>query len=361
MPQINVFIPHHSNRKHLIPLFSSLLNMGLSSDQAEFILVDNGSADGSVDLVRRKFPLVKIHRFERNQGFAPALNQAVRAYDSEWACFLNNDVWVDPDWLPNLLFAAEKTKSPCAASHILDWTGKKTQFAGGWINLFGKGFESSDILSREPYEIFFPCGGAMLIRRDVFLEAGGFDDEYFMLYEDVDLGWRLRLFGHKIYLAPDAWVMHRGHASLKNEPYSRKAVFYERNSLATIYKNLSDASLCIAMPLALREAELRAHALGGAGSPFRYSSDGLAMREALADFFRLLPHWKEKHAFVQSRRKCSDEEIFKRFFPQPTQMWAYAEQHYRRIAWPQTFSQIWDIFQKASEELGLIPSDEETA
>ena len=126
----------------------------------------------------------------------------------------------------------------------------------------------------QPYEVFFACGCGMMIRRDVFLKTGGFDSDYFMLYEDVDLGWRLRLLGYSIFFVPEARVMHHAHASLAKESYATKAVFYERNSLATIYKNLDTQNMRRILPLAVRESLLRAKAVSGIGLPFRYSPEG---------------------------------------------------------------------------------------
>ena len=309
---ISILIPHHKNKELLDPLFSSLYGMDLGGKTVQFVLVDNGSSDGSVELVSQHYPDVEILSMGKNWGFAPALNRAALTVNAEWICFLNNDVRVDRLWLVNLLKGAEKTGSKCLASHILNRDGAKTQFAGGWINWFGKGFEEDTLMANEynewfgknfnrnndpkdlTLEIFFPCGGAMMIQRDLFINAGGFDDDYFMIYEDVDLGWRLRLFGHTIYLVADAYIMHDGHHSLAQESYSRKAIYYERNSLATLYKNLDDSSLSILMPLALREGIIRAKAVGGIGLPVRYSTDGFATMEGQKAFLDSLPQWKEK-------------------------------------------------------------------
>lgn len=327
--------------------------MDMDPRRVEYVLVDNGSSDGSVEFVRQRFPAVKVFALGRNEGFAPALNRAARAYDSEWLCFLNNDARVHIDWLANLMHAAHRTESPCFASHLMDWHGKQTQFGGGWINLFGKGFETNEIRALQPYEIFFACGCGMMIRRDVFIEAGGFDDDYFMIYEDVDFGWRLRLLGHSVYLVPDAKVMHRGHVSLDEIPYSQKAPFFERNSLATIYKNLSTETLSVVLPLALREANLRARGVSGIGLPFRYSPDGLAIFESLDAFFHLMPHWKERRDRIQRQRKVGDEEIFRRFFPNPGQLWAFNNEHYKRIHHPSILPKIQETLERACAALGL--------
>ncbi|MBD3265660.1 glycosyltransferase [bacterium] len=334
MGKICIFIPHHKNPKLLPPLFHSLARMEGNLHDVMIVLVDNGCKDNSIRMVKKKFPEVSIYALDRNEGFAPALNKAVKAQRAEWVCFLNNDVHVHPDWLSHLLKAAQKTKASCLASHILDWEGQATQFAGGWLNLFGKGFEGTALKSDKPYEIFFPCGCGMMIRRDLFMEVGGFDDDYFMVYEDVDLGWRLRLLGHSIYFVPDARVMHHAHASLAQETYSRKAAFYERNSLATLYKNLDEDSLKILLPLAIREALLRAKAASGIGLPMRYHADGVALRKAVHEFLQQEEKWAEKRRTIQQQRQVSDRDIFERFFPYPTQIWCYSDLHYQRAYHP---------------------------
>jgi GT2 family glycosyltransferase len=349
MSKICIFIPHHKNPKLLPPLFSSLMDQEGDTGHVKIILVDNHCQDKSVKLVRKKFPDVSIFSLDQNEGFAPALNKAVKAQKAEWIIFLNNDVHVQPDWLPNMLQAAKEIKAPCFASHIMDWEGQSTQFGGGWINLFGKGFENPKLESDKPYEIFFACGCGLMIRRDVFMELGGFDDDYFMIYEDVDLGWRLRLQDYPVYMVPDARVMHHAHASLEKEPYARKAEFFERNSLATIYKNFSKHTLQCVLPLALRESLLRAQAVSGIGLPFDYNADGMVMRKAVTDFINNRAYWDAKRERIQRERKVEDEEILERFFPQPCQLWSYTDEHYQRIFHPDIKPHIEHCFHLAEQ------------
>ena len=111
MPSVSILIPHHAGIHHLRPLFLSLLKLWREQIDVEFVLVDNGSSDGSVPFVRKHFPAVRILSLGENQGFAPALNYAARQVESEWLCFLNNDVRVDPDWLWNLMLAVRTIDS----------------------------------------------------------------------------------------------------------------------------------------------------------------------------------------------------------------------------------------------------------
>ncbi len=103
---------------------------------------------------------------------------------------------------------------------------------------------------------------------ELFLEIGGFDPEYFIYYEDVDLGWRLNLLGHDVWYTPAASVNHRHHGTTESWQNHRKQVLYDRNALFTMYKNLDDGNLAIALPaslLLLNEKALVAGAVNASG------------------------------------------------------------------------------------------------
>ena len=278
-------------------------------------------------MLAEHFPEVQILHFDINLGFAPALNRAAENCATEWLAFLNNDMRIHPRWLLEIIQAAEIHRASCIASRIMNWDGSSTQFAGGEINLLGKGFEwgEEDCNVEEERRLLFACGGAMLIRRELFLQSGGFDDDYEMIYEDVDLGWRLNLYGHEVWYAPKSVVYHRQHASLAKVPYSRKAIFFERNSLATMYKNLGPETWAALFPALMRLAVHRTKAMLPLGT------DGYDHLRGVQAFFDNLPNWREKRHRVQSLRTVSDEEILSRFFPNPTQLWAYTEEHKKAL------------------------------
>ncbi len=270
-----------------------------------------------------QFPEVDVLSLDANYGFAHALNLAAVQAHTEWIAFLNNDMRVHPRWLVDAMECAERNRVDCVASRILIWDGTRTQFAGGEINLLGKGFEWSeeDCDVEAERDLLFACGGAMLIRRDLFVDAGGFDREYELIYEDVDLGWRLNLYGHKVRYAPQSRVYHRQHASLAQVDYRRKAIYYERNSLATMYKNLGAGNWAVLMPALFRLAVHRTEAL------MCLPCDGYSHLCGVQAFFDHLPKWREKRRAVQARRRISDEEIFKRFFVNPMRLWGYTPKH----------------------------------
>jgi hypothetical protein len=183
-------------------------------------LADNGSSDGSVDFVLENFPSVKVLRHAVNFGFAEGYNIAIQKVEADYVVLLNSDTMViSPNWVEHLLNAVTKDQKIVAVTckmvsmsdhSILDSVGGMgIPFWRGFVDIGREEHDNGQYDSKE-FEPFSFCGGAALIRRDVFLEAGGFDRKFFMYFEDVDLSWRLRLLGYRIAFAPKAKVAHLG-------------------------------------------------------------------------------------------------------------------------------------------------------
>ncbi len=279
LPGVSLVILNWNGREHLGPVLASTAKLDYPADRLEVIVADNASSDGSVALVRDKFPAVKVVELDRNYGFAEGNNRAAAAAEHEWLAFLNNDMRVEPDWIRRLVKpVVANRKLGAVSSKILNWDGTAIDFIGAGINFQGFGFQidhgkrssEKDVARR----LLCPCGGAMLVRRDLFLELGGFDKDYFGFYEDTDLGWRLNLLGHDVWYTPEAVCYHRGHGSFDKIKAQRTRLLYERNSLFTMYKCLDDANLAAALPatmLLLNEKALRMADLDM--TPFRMGTD----------------------------------------------------------------------------------------
>ena len=322
-PTVTICVPHHAGWPHLQTLLLSLRALVPDGPSYRTLIMDNASRDGSREMLDEQFPEVDILPLDANYGFAHALNLAAVHAQTEWIAFLNNDMRVHSRWLIEAMECAGRNNVDCVASHILNWNGTRTQFAGGEINLLGKGFEwtDEDCDVEAERDLLFACGGAMLIRRDLFVDAGGFDREYELIYEDVDLGWRLNLYGYKVRYAPRSRVYHRQHASLAQVEYRRKAVYYERNSLATMYKNLGAENWAVLMPALFRLAVHRTEAL------MQLPCDGYFHLCGVQAFFDHLTRWRQKRRVVQTRRQIPDEEVFRRFFVNPMRLWGYSPKH----------------------------------
>ena len=273
-PCVSLVVLNWNGRRHLDACLGSLQALDYPGERLEIILCDNGSQDDSVEYVRSRFPAVRVIRLNRNYGFAEGNNRAAAVANGEWLGFLNNDMRVEPGWLQNML--APLADQP-QGSRILNWDGSAIDFIGGGVNFEGHGFQldhgarqSSRDKSRR---VLFACGGAMLIRRDVYKEVGGFDSDYFAFFEDVDLGWRLNLLGYDVWYTSGASVYHKHHGTARKIPYHKLRVLFERNALFTIYKAFDDANLAAVLPVAMLLTNERAIRLAGLDSG-KFELDG---------------------------------------------------------------------------------------
>ena len=201
----------------------------------EVVLVDNASTDGSVDYVRRQFPGVRVVALDRNEGFAKANNLGAKDASCDYLVFLNNDTRARPGWLRALFAAADRNQDVgLVASRLvymdrpdlIDSAGDGYLRCGGAYKMWHGRPAATAPGERD---VFGVCGAAFLIRRSLFEALGGFDERFFMIYEDVDLSFRARLRGARIVYAPDATVDHAGSASIGR--VSADAVFYGQRNL----------------------------------------------------------------------------------------------------------------------------------
>ncbi len=312
-PTVSIIIPTHNGRAHLEECFRSLRALNYPSEKREVILIDNGSSDGSVEYVRESYPEATVVRNEKNEGFAGPCNSAAERSQSEYLAFLNNDTRVDPEWLSELARSIESPKIDnemvvCVAGKVVSWDGRTLEYDGGIMNFHGHGHHlgmgqpvSAGSLHEKP--TLFACAASMLIRRDVFLQVGGFDQDYFAYFEDVDLGWRLWLFGFQVLYCPTAIVFHRGHGTAALSQAERKKLL-ERNGLFNVFKNYSDANLEQVLLPALSLSMMKASI-----DP-EYCTSYL---EAIIEFFVCLDQLRFKRHDIQGRRKLDDEKIFPLF------------------------------------------------
>ncbi len=329
-PRVSIVVVNYNGQHHLQPCFESLFELRYPRERLEVILVDNHSTDGSIELVRDRFPTVKVIQNQANLGFARANNIGARQAEGEYVAFLNNDMRVDPDWVGALLGVLRPPQGAiCAASTILSWDGRRIDFVGGRMNFYGHGFQPSfgapfqaGQLASEPRGLPFPCGGAMLIDRRVFLGVGGFDEAYFAFFEDVDLGWRLWVLGYQVLYAPQAIVYHRHHGTAGRIPPHQLHVLYERNALYSVIKNYEQQNLDRVLPAALLLLAKRAVLQSGLdreayrlGSGERRRQEavsriGLAGLLAAEELLERLPEVMRKREVIQTARRRTDREVF---------------------------------------------------
>jgi GT2 family glycosyltransferase len=191
----------------------------------EILVVDNGSSDDSVAAIRAQFPEVVILQTGQNLGFTGGNNVGIRhALESgvDYVYLINNDTLVEPDALEKLVEAAEADPGAGLLAPVIhDFDPPRAiWFAGSTLDLRrgAAWHDNARQPSREesPYEVPWATGCAMLIRARLLREIGGFDDRYFLSWEDVDLSVRVRNAGQRLMVVPRARIYHKGGQSGKN-------------------------------------------------------------------------------------------------------------------------------------------------
>lgn len=218
-------------------------------DDYDAIVVDNGSTDGSVEMVREEFPDVRLIELSANTGFAGGVNIGIGHAAGEWVLCVNNDTTVAPEAVEELLRIAE------ASSGEIGAVAAQLVFADrpGVINSAGivvdrLGVASDRLLGepvaaseREPVEVFGASGGAALYRRTMLAEVP-FEPTLFAYYEDVDVAWRARMRGWRCLYAPNAVVLHH-HSATARHGSSLKYYWTGRNRIRVLARNASGRQL----------------------------------------------------------------------------------------------------------------------
>lgn len=228
------------------------------SDLARVYVADNASQDDSITYVKRNFPTVRIIQNKVNGGYAQGYNQALEHLDEQLLILLNSDVQVTPDWLvPILNFFQLHPEVAAAQPKILDYNNRDrfeyAGAAGGYIDLLGYPYCRGRMFSTvekdegqydQPVPIFWASGACLIIRNEIFKEAGGFDEDYFAHQEEIDLCWRLFNKRYQVWAIPESVVYHLGGGTLDNQ-HPRKTFFNFRNSLYSLIKNVPGPQVII--------------------------------------------------------------------------------------------------------------------
>ena len=351
---ISAIVVNLNGRLLLAECLDSLINQDYLRDRVEIILVDNGSTDDSGAFVREAYPSVRVIETGKNLGFAGGNNLAAGIASGKYLAFLNNDARADLHWLSALVEAVQgQPDVACAAAKMLSEDGKKIDFVGPVMNLYGRAFQIDEGLPAtpglydQPRELLAPCGGAMLIRRDVFLRLGGFDEDYIAYYEDVDLGWRLWLCGYRVLFVPKAVVYHKGHQAGSRFAVEQRYALSEVNALRTVIKNYDDQNLLRVLPFSLFMGVKRSLDQAGLdreqyrfGSPVTGDAQAgvtepepgmtrvaTAYLAAIDQVAEEMPRLLDKRRRIQAMRVRSDEEIFVRF-PMRPDNWLFPWRQY---------------------------------
>lgn len=301
-PSVSIVVASHNTKLLTAACVDSLLRTNYPN--FEIIVVDDMSTDGSYDYLLKLFaesPRVRVQRSTRWIGFVSANNLGARLSEAEYLVFLNSDTTVEPDWLYQLVSYVRSNAGVGACQPKLMWMHDRSLInaAGGFVSYLGifhtRGRWQRDAL-KEPEEVFFADGAALMVRRELFEAIGSFDSSYNIMVEDTDLCWRMRLAGYSVALVPTSLVYHKGGSTTRR---MRRAFFqfhHTKNSMITIVKNRGTRELFLYMPLIVGFKALW-------GSP-------LSLIKALVFVLHNLPAiWKERRWVQESIRRVDEKQM----------------------------------------------------
>lgn len=262
--RLSVVVVNWNSREDLAACLASL--RAQTHPDVETIVVDNGSADGSADMVAERFPEAILLRETENLGFAEGCNRGIARSTGPWVAMLNNDAVADPDWARALVEAAQKCPPRCGMlQSLMLFSDRPDTINSTGIELTGSGGGRDRDEGRPrpegdaTEEIFCPTAGAAAYRRamldEIRLAGGFFDRDHFMYFEDMDLGWRARLAGWSALYVPGSIVRHKWHGSSARHGRSWLVVVSRTNRIRTLLKNAS-------LPFLVRTSPKTAYEIG---------------------------------------------------------------------------------------------------
>ena len=302
----------YNSRDYLGRFIPSLLNS--TYDDFDIVFIDNGSQDDSVDLVKTRFPTVKIFKVAHNRGFTNGYVESLRYIDAPYYVILNSDVEVSPNWIGPIVGLMDKTPEIAAAQPKILHYDNKSNFdyagaSGGFIDRYGYPFcrgrifdelESDKGQYDDQMEIFWATGACLFIRSEVYHRLGGFDNDFYAHMEEIDLCWRIKNAGFQIKVCPESVVYHVGGSIIKYGSYEKLYRNY-RNNLIMMLKNLPENELLFTLLFRLM---LDGVALARALVSLRFVEFS-AILAAVANFILKFPRW-------WAHRKAAEKLIGKR-------------------------------------------------
>lgn len=327
---ISVVIPNWNGRLYLETCLNSLNNQDLSKH--EVIVVDNGSTDGSVEFINRRFPKTKIVTLEENKGFSRAVNEGIKRAKGKYILLLNNDIEADPR-LFRYLHEAITTSAGADffACRMMDFQRRELiDGIGDGFPRKGKAFRIGHGAKYGPSfhrrrSVFGACAGAALYKKELFEVVGLFDEDFFAYHEDADWNFRANLMGYRCHYIPQAVVYHMG-STTTGGLINDFTVFYNiRNMINVIAKNMPTVLLFKYFPRIL---------WGQAESFSRYCLVEGYWKAYFAGLFsaiRLAPKMFKKRTEIQIRKSISNVQLEQRILASEKQRKGY---HLAKAAGP---------------------------
>lgn len=271
----------------------------------EILVVDNASSDQSASLIRSAFPQAKLMSLRENIGYPGACNVGIRESKGELIAVLNNDLVLDPRWLECLLAENSDPWDFWASRILFSFDPSRVDSAGDGMAIVGTAYKvgHGDSASQhmKPREVFGPSAAAALYRRSLLESLGGFDPDFFLIYEDADLNMRARLQGHRCLYVPQATAFHRVNSSIGT--FSHQYVFYgHRNSEYVFWKNMPGPLFLLYLPERMIFNMLAFLFFISKGRPGSFL-------QAKVNFLKNLPAVMRKRREIQRTRKLSTAQF----------------------------------------------------
>jgi len=323
--KISVVIPSYNGLKWLRQCLPSVLES--EYENFEIMVVDNGSNDGTAEYLRevgKENPAVRMIRNEGNLGWSPATAQGFRESQGEILVGLSNDMEVDSVWLKEAMKVFESSaKVGMVQFYSLSmWDRTTPDSARNFLDRFGYAYAYQ--ASQQPARVFVAEGMAFAIRKSAYEFVGGFDESFFMEYDDMDLSWRVILAGYDVVFSPAAKVFHARGGTVGATYFTRKLdniQRYTKNHLVTISKNASTANLLFSLPVVFAMELGKAAYFLIAGE----TNISRAIAEGLLSFAEDITATMEKRRTVQRQvRRVSEKEVLVRMVPfQPVALYLF--------------------------------------
>lgn len=254
--KVTIVIPNYNGKHFMEPCLSSLSEQ--TYKDFHILVVDNASSDGSIEYMEENYPDIELIKLQKNYGFSKAVNIGIQHSRTPYVILLNNDTTVDTRYVEEMVKAIEKSPKIFSVSskmiqmyhpELIDSAGDLYTLLG-WGVCRGCGRPVSNYTKYD--EIFTACAGAAIYRRSVFDEIGYFDENHFAYLEDIDIGYRARIYGYYNMYCPTALVYHVGSGTSGSKYNSFKVKLAARNNLYLNYKNMPALQLVLNfIPLAI--------------------------------------------------------------------------------------------------------------
>lgn len=245
-----IVIPNYNGIRYIENCLRSL-----EDEAAHIIVVDNGSTDGSRELVQDRFPKTELICLDRNYGFCRAVNEGISRSKTTYVILLNNDTEAEAGFVKALEHSMDRSPDAFSGSAQMRnlYHPELIDDAGDYYCALGWAFACGKDRPKEGYQkgrdVFAACGGAAILRRSILKKTGLLDENHFAYLEDIDLGYRARIHGYRNIYIPEAVVYHAGSGASGSRYNKFKVDLSSRNSIYLIYKNMPAAQILLNLPL----------------------------------------------------------------------------------------------------------------